>query len=90
MMNGRKLQLKVGKCKFAKQEIEWLGLKLTSSDISPISTKVQGTSDKHRHTNFKELRSFLGAVNQYNRFVPDLATNCFPFRSFLKGDAEWN
>ena len=38
----------------------------------------------------KEPRSFLGAVNQFNRFVPDLATVCFPFNSILKRDAEWN
>ena len=75
---------------FAKQEIEWLGFKLMSSGISPINTKVQGISDKLRPTNLKELRSFLGAVNQFNRFVPDLATICFPFRSILKRDAEWN
>ena len=37
----------------------------------------------------KGLRSFLGAVNQFNRFVPDLATICFPFRSILKKEANW-
>ena len=89
-MNEAKLQLKAGKCNFAKQEIEWLGFKLTSSGISPINTKVQGISDKLRPTNLKELRSFLGAVNQFDRFVPDLATICFPFRSILKRDAGWN
>ena len=89
-MNEAKLQLKAGKCNFAKQEIEWLGFKLTSSGTSPINTKVQGISDKLRPTNLKELRSFLGAVNQFNRFVPDLATICFPFKSILKRDAEWN
>ena len=87
-MNEAKLQLKAGKFNFAKQEIEWLGFKLTSSGISPIITKVQGIFDKLRPTNLKELRSFLGVVNQFNRFVPDLATICFPFRSILKRDAE--
>ena len=89
-MNEAKLQLKAGKCNFAKQELEWLGFKLTSSGISPINTKVQGISDKLRLTNLKELRSFLGAINQFNRFFPDLATICFHFRSILKRDAEWN
>ena len=89
-MNEAKLQLKAGKCKFAKQEIEWLGFKLTSSGISLLNTKVQEISDKLRPTNLKELRSFLGAVNQFTRFVPDLATICFPFRSISKRDAEWN
>ena len=49
-MNEAKLQLKAGKCNFAKQEIEWLGFKLTSSGFSPINTKVQGISDRLRPT----------------------------------------
>ena len=65
---------------------------MTNSGISPINSKVQGITEKLRPTNLKELRSFLGAVNQFNRFVPDLATICFPFRSILKKEAncEWN
>ena len=37
----------------------------------------------------REFRSFLGAVNQLNTFVPDLAINCAPIRSLLKKEAEW-
>ena len=71
-------------------EIEWLGFKSTNSGISPINSKVQGITEKLRPTNLKELRSFLGAVNQFNKFIPDLASTCFPFRSILKKDAVWN
>ena len=35
------------------------------------------------------MRSFLGAVNQLNKFVPDLANICAPFRTILKKEAEW-
>ena len=56
----------------------------------PIYTKVQGITEKLRPTNLKELRSFLGAVNQFNKFIPDLAVICSPFRSILKKDATWN
>ena len=54
VMNEAKLHLKAGKCNFAKQEIVWLGFKLTSSGILPINTKVQGISDKLRPTNLKK------------------------------------
>ena len=73
----------------AKQEIEWLGFKLRSHGTSPVNSKVQGITEKLRPTNLKELRSFLGAVNQFNKFIPDLAAICFPFRSILKKDAIW-
>ena len=90
VIDDAELQLKAGKCNFAKQEIEWLGFKLTNSGISPINSKVQGITEKLRPTNLKELRSFLGAVDQFNKFMPDLASTCFPFRSILKKDAVWS
>ena len=31
----------------------------------------------------------MGAVNQFNKFIPNLAAISFPFRSILKRDAQW-
>ena len=84
VIDEAELQLKARNCIFAQQEIEWLGFKLTNSGISPINSKVQGISENIRPTKLKELRSFLGAVNQFNKFVPDLASICFQFRTILK------
>ena len=84
------LQLKAEKCVIARTSIEWLGYKLSRTGISPINTKAQGISSRLRPTNLKQLRSFLGAVNQFNNFIPNLATISYPFRSILKKDAEWN
>ena len=89
-LDGAKLQLKAGKCKIAKKDIEWLGFRMSSQGISPVTTKVQGITEKLRQTNLKELRSLLGAVNQFNKFIPDLASMCFPFKSISKKDAVWN
>ena len=89
ILDEANLQLKAGKCIIAQDSIEWLGFKLTRTGISPINTKSQGTSEKLRPTNLKQLRSFLGAVNQFNKVIPSLASISFPFRSILKKDAEW-
>ena len=62
---------------------------MTKNGISPTNTKVQGITEKLRPENLKELRSFLGAVNQFNKVIPDLASICFPFRSIPKKDATW-
>ena len=88
-LDAAKLQLKAGKCNIAKQEIEWLGFKLTSHGISPVNSKVQGITEKLPPTNLKELRSFLGAMNQFIKFIPDLAAICFLFRSILMKGAIW-
>ena len=69
MMNDAELQLKAGLCTSGKRETEWLGVKKTSSVISPIITKVQGITEKLRPTNPKELLTFLGAVNKLAKFT---------------------
>ena len=62
---------------------------MTKDGISPVNTKVQAITEKLRTENLKELRSFLGAINQFNKFIADLASISFPFRSILKKDATW-
>ena len=89
ILDDANLQLKAGKCIIAQDSIEWLGFELTRTGISPINTKSQGISEKLRLTNLKQLPSLLGAVNQFNKFIPSLASISFPFRSILKKDAEW-
>ena len=88
-LDDAELQVKAGKCMIAENEIEWLGFKLTNQGILPVNSKIQGITEK-LPKNLKELRSFLGAVNQFNKFIPDVASICFPFRSILKEDAEGN
>ena len=73
----------------AQDSIEWLGYKLTRTGMSPVNAKSQGITERLRPTNLKQLRSFLGAVNQFNKFIPNLAGMSFPFRKILKKDADW-
>ena len=54
-----------------------------------VNSKVQGISDRLKPTIIKQLRSYLGAVIQFNKFIPDLAKICFPFRTLLKKDTHW-
>ena len=82
------LQLKPEKCAIAEENIEWLEYKLTRTGNSPINAKSQGINEKLRPANLKQLRSFLGAVNQFNKFIPNLAAISFSFRTILKKDAD--
>ena len=77
------INLRLDKCTFAAKNIEWVGYNLSQQGVAPINSKVQGISERLRPTILKQLRSFLGAVNQFNKFIPDLAKLCFPFRTLL-------
>ena len=84
------VRLKWEKCKFARNENEWLGYHLTQTGIRPINTKIKAITDKLKPKNLKEIRSYLGAVNQLNRFILNLAQRCFKLRPLLKQDKQWS
>ena len=89
-LDDANVNLKLDKCTFAAKNIKWVGYNLSQQGVAPINSKVQGLSKRLRPTKLKQLRSFLGTVNQFNKFIPDLAKLCFPFRTLVKKDNEWN
>ena len=55
-----------------------------------VEEKFQAITDKLRPKNLKGLRSFMGAMNQMNRSIPNLANLCAPIQPLLKMDNAWN
>ena len=88
-LDSRKLQLKEEKCQIAKNEIDCLGYKISKNGIKPKNEKIQGISEKMKPKSLKDLRSYLGAVNQLTKFIPGLAQITEPFRDLLKKEGQW-
>ena len=88
LLDAAILQTKAEKCTFAQSQIEWLGFKLTKSGVSPVNNQVDIT-ERLRPTYLKELKSYLGAVNQLNKYIPDFAGKSCPFRNILQKDVDW-
>ena len=84
--------VKWSKCKFFQKEIEWLGVKISKSGITPLFDKSKAIKDLPIPKNLKELRSFFGSINQYIKFVPNLASLGSPLRPLLnkKSIFQWN
>ena len=40
--------------------------------------------------NVSQLRSYLGLVNYYHKFLPDLATTLHPLNALLQTGAKWD
>ena len=76
-------EVKWTKCKFFQKETEWLGFKISKTAIAPLFDKTKEIKDLPIPKNLKELRSFFGSVNQYIKFVPNLASLGSPLRPFL-------
>ena len=64
------LRLKPGKCKLAREQVEYLGYVVSSSGISADPTKVSAVQGFPTPTELKALRTFLGLTLYYRYFIP--------------------
>uniref|UniRef100_A0A6B0VHI3 RNA-directed DNA polymerase n=1 Tax=Ixodes ricinus TaxID=34613 RepID=A0A6B0VHI3_IXORI len=72
------------KCVFCVKELSFLGHKVTAEGISPLPEKVDSILNTPAPTDAAELRSFLGLVEYYAKFVPCLADVLEPMRVLLR------
>lgn len=69
VLRGNQLYVKKEKCSFAKQEVLFLGHKIRDGKLLMDESKVRAIKDWEPPTKVSELRSFLGLVNYYRRFI---------------------
>ncbi|KAL7859591.1 hypothetical protein SRHO_G00147380 [Serrasalmus rhombeus] len=83
------LRLKWSKCIFIAPEVEYLGHKISARGLQPLEKKVQAIKDAPKPQNASELRAYLGMLNYYGRFLPDLASVLAPLHALLRTGAKW-
>ena len=81
--------LKRDKYSFLLPSVEFLGYRIFSKGIQPTTEKVKAILIAPQPSDVTQLKSFLGAVNHYGKFLPDLATMMAPLYSLLKKDTKW-
>ena len=84
------LHLKLGKCQFFQGSITYLGHIQDKDGVQPHSGKIEAITAMPEPQNQSELRSFLGMVQYYDRFIPGLATNCAVLNDLLQKNSKWN
>ncbi|UYV84653.1 hypothetical protein LAZ67_X002982, partial [Cordylochernes scorpioides] len=84
------IKLNYNKCSFFKTNIDFLGYTVTAGTYAPQTRNLDTISAIKPPTNQKTLQSFLGAVNVYNKFIPDYARLRAPLNKLLKKDVKWN
>ena len=69
--------------------MEYLGHHISAEEISPTKEKVHAIVDPPEPQNVSELRSFLGLVNYYGKFLPQLSTLLAPLNELLQKEKKW-
>ena len=82
------LIVNVAKCQFGRTEIEFLGHRVTSDNISPLPEKVAAVRDFTEPKTIKDLQTFIGMVNFYHRFLPNAAALMRPLHEAISKSAK--
>ena len=67
------LTVKKEKCEFFKDEINYLGHKISKEGLKKSDDKVKAILNAPRPTNITEVRKLAGLVNYYHKFIPNIA-----------------
>jgi hypothetical protein len=89
-LREHQLYAKFSKCAFWMEEIQFLGNVLFAKRITVDPSKVKDILEWKPPTTVHQVRSFLGLVGYYRRFIPDFSKLVKPIRSLLKNDTKFN
>ena len=78
------LTLKLKKCNFGVSECTYLGHRIGRGGVLPENSKVKAIQGMPIPRTKKQVRSFLGMVGYYRRFIPHFATKAEPLTNLTK------
>ena len=86
------LKLQPTKCKFLHKEVAYLGHVITEEGIKPDEKKIIAIKNLLPPKNDKQVKSFLGLIGYYRKFIPKFSETACPLFRLLKKDVKfiWN
>lgn len=88
-LNDANIKVKLSKCKFFVDKLSFLGHVITSEGLLPNPEKVDTIANANPPKNSTELKAFLGLINFYGKFIPNLSSKLNCFYSLLKKDTKY-
>lgn len=79
------LTIKPRKCKFAQEEVQYLGHLIGKGKRSPAELKIQAIRGFHTPTCKTDVRAFLGLAGYYRQYIPMFSSIAAPLTETLKG-----
>lgn len=80
------LMLKLKKCRFCEQEIEYLGHIAGKDGLKPDPKKIEKIKELKSPTNLKEVQSIMGLCQYYRIFVKDFSKIAKPIHQLTQKD----
>ena len=83
------IRARLAKCKFMQPSVTFLGHRVDAEGIHTTEDKLKAIVEAPAPKNIQELRSFLGLINYYGKFIPNAASILNPLNNLLHKDAKW-
>ncbi|XP_045479182.1 uncharacterized protein LOC123684075 [Harmonia axyridis] len=85
------LQLQPDKCEFLCKEISYLGHHISASGVQPDPKKIETIKNIPIPKTAKEIKSFLGLIGYYRKFIENFSAIAKPLTNLLKKNQkfEW-
>ena len=77
------------KCEFFKEEISYCGHVINKDGLHMSHDKIEAVLEAPPPENVSQLRAYLGLVNYYHKFLPNLSTVLHPLNALLQTGNQW-
>jgi len=88
-LRAKKLFIKMSKCEFLTDSVEFLGHHIGAKGLSVSPDKIEAVRSWPPPKNETEVRSFLGLANFYRRFVKDYSSIALPLSELTKHEVKF-
>ena len=85
----KNLRINVQKCRFFLERIEYCGHEIDKDGLHKTNAKIEAVQNAPRPQDVSGVRGFLGLVNYYQRFLPNLSSVLHPLNKLLEKDNKW-
>ena len=75
------------KCHINAEKVTYCGINISKDGLTPIDNKIAAIKDWEKPTTLYAVRSFLGAVGYYRKFIPQFAFIADPLTQLTKKPA---
>ena len=77
------------KCQFLTDKVKYMGHILSKQEISPVKSKLEAIQQAPWPADVSRLRSVLGVINYYSKFIPDFSSKLHPLYELLSNKSKW-
>jgi hypothetical protein len=89
-LSNNGLRIKKQKCSFLVQEVKYLGFVIDKNGVRVDEDKVKPILTMTPPNNVSELKSFIGMINFYGKFVQNLSEYLAPLYELLRKHRKWS